>query len=104
MPEFFRRVSSLSAASTSVDDSIARTIARMTRVPAQRFGIMRRGEIKKNYYADIAVWDKDSFVSKSTYDDPHQFAMGMKYVIVNGSVAFDNGVITSQGKGKLLTP
>jgi N-acyl-D-aspartate/D-glutamate deacylase len=65
---------------------------------------MRRGEIKKNYYADIAVWDKDSFVSKSTYDDPHQFAMGMKYVIVNGSVAFDNGVITSQGKGKLLTP
>lgn len=104
MPEFFRIVSSLSAASTSVDDSIAHTIARMTRVPAQRFGIMRRGEIKKNYYADIAVWDKDSFVSKSTYDDPHQFAMGMKYVIVNGSVAFDNGVITSQGKGKLLTP
>jgi len=77
MPEFYRRVCALGF-------SREEAVARMTSVPARRFGIRGRGVIEKGAFADIAVWDEAKFRSAATYDKPHQFAEGVKLVLVNG--------------------
>jgi len=80
MPEFYRRVRAL-------DFSREETVARMTSVPARRFGIRGRGVIEKGAFADIVVWDETQFCAKATYDNPHQFTEGVKMVLVNGKTS-----------------
>ena len=77
MPEFYRRVRALGV-------SREETIARMTRVPAERFGLKGRGVLKKGAFADLVVWKEDAFKAKATFAAPHQFTEGVKLVLVNG--------------------
>jgi len=77
MPEFYRRVRALGF-------SREETVARMTSVPAKRFGIRNRGVIAKGAFADVVVWDEAKFRATATYDKPHQFTEGIKVVLVNG--------------------
>ena len=87
MPEFYRRT---------------QDIARMTSVPARRFGLTDRGVLKKGAYADIVVWKEDEFVMKATYTEPHQFSGGVKCVMVNGVISYRDGKFTSQRAGRFL--
>ena len=77
MPEFYRRVRALGV-------SREEAVARMTSVPARRFGIARRGVVEKGAFADIVVWKEDEFRSTATYTTPHSFASGVRHVFVNG--------------------
>jgi len=77
MPEFYAKVRALGF-------SREETVARMTSVPAKRFGIKDRGVIEKGAFADIVVWDEAKFRATATYDKPHQFTEGVKAVLVNG--------------------
>ena len=77
MPEFYRRVRALGF-------SREETIARMTGVTAQRFGIKDRGVLAAGKFADIVVWDEAEFKAKATYAKPHQFTEGIKHIFVNG--------------------
>ena len=95
MPEFYRRVRALGF---SREDAIAR----MTGVPAVRFGLKGRGVIKKGAFADIVIWREDSFVAKSTYVDPHQFTGGVKLVMVNGAIPYRDGRFTGDRAGRFL--
>ena len=95
MPEFYRRVRALGF---SRED----TIARMTAVPARRFGLKGRGVLEKGAFADIVVWREDEFAAKSTYIKPHQFTAGVKCVIVNGVVPYCDGNFTGNRAGRFL--
>ena len=95
MPEFYRRVRALGV-------SREEAIARMTSVPARRFGIAHRGVIEKGAFADLAIWKEDEFASKATYVEPHQFSAGMKTVIVNGAVSYTEGKFTGDRAGRFL--
>ena len=95
MPEFYRRVRALGF---SREDAIAR----MTGVPAVRFGLKGRGVIKKGAFADIVIWREDSFVAKSTYVDPHQFTGGVELVMVNGAIPYRDGRFTGDRAGRFL--
>jgi len=77
-------------------------VRRMTSLPATTFGIRDRGVLKVGAYADIAVFDEALFCDKATYAQPHQFAVGMRQVIVNGAVSFDNGRFTGERRGWFL--
>lgn len=77
MPEFYRRVRALGV-------SREETIARMTRIPAERFGLKNRGVLKKGAFADLVVWKEDEFKAQATFANPHQFTEGVKLVLVNG--------------------
>lgn len=77
MPEFYRRVRELGGTREE-------TIARMTRVPAERFGLRGRGVLKAGAFADIVVWKEEEFRAKATFANPHQFTEGVKLVLVNG--------------------
>lgn len=77
MPEFYRRVRALGC-------SREETIARMTSLPAKRFGLKGRGVIAKGAFADLVVWQEDAFAAQATFANPHQFTTGVRYVVVNG--------------------
>jgi len=77
-------------------------ILKMTSLPAKILGLNDRGKLSKNFLADIAVFDELSFRDKATYKDPYRFPEGMKCVIVNGSVAYEEGSEQIERKGIIL--
>ena len=95
MPEFYRRVRELGFTREE-------TIARMTSVPARRFGIKGRGTIEKGAFADIAVWKEGDFRATATYTAPHGFSSGVRCTMVNGSVPYLDGKFTGNRGGRFL--
>lgn len=95
MPEFYRRLRELGF-------SCEATIARMTSVPARRFGISGRGVIEKGAFADVVVWSEKDFKAKSTYLSPHAFSEGVRLVMVNGTVPYAGGKFTGERGGRFL--
>ena len=95
MPEFYRRLRGFGF-------SREETVARMTSVPARRFGLHGRGVVEKGAFADLVVWKEDEFKSTATYVEPHKFASGVKCVMVNGVVPFCEGRFTGERGGRFL--
>jgi N-acyl-D-amino-acid deacylase len=81
---------------------LEQAIRKITSLPAQREHLVGRGLIKEGFFADITIFDPGSIIDKATYTQPAQLAEGVKYVIVNGQVAFENGKATGAMAGKAL--
>ena len=94
MPEFYRRLKAKAGREAAV--------ARMTSVPAKRFGLTGRGTLEKGAFADIVIWDEDDFRIRSTYTDPHRFASGVRCVMVNGTIPYRDGKFTGERGGRFL--
>lgn len=77
-------------------------LKKMTSLPAQKFGFMRRGVLKPECYADVVIFDKDKVIDKATWTDPHQYPVGIEYVIVNGKVVIERGDHTGNLPGRVL--
>ena len=58
---------------------------------AETFGIKDRGLLVPGKFADVVVFDEGTFRDQATYQKPTELATGMRYVIVNGKVAVDDG-------------
>ena len=102
MPEFYRRLTGRCQGHPAVC-SREEAVARMTSVPARRFGIRGRGVLEKGAFADIAVWREDEFASPATYVKPHAFAVGMEAVVVNGVLSYLSGKFTGDRAGRFLS-
>jgi dihydroorotase len=71
-------------------------IAKMTIRPAQRIEkrvpmMQHKGRIKVGADADIVVFNPDTILDRGTFEDPVQAPIGVKYVLVNGTVTVDDG-------------
>jgi N-acyl-D-amino-acid deacylase len=77
-------------------------IKKMSSMPAATIGLKKRGMIKKDYYADLVIFDSAKIEDKATYIEPKQYAEGIDYVIVNGKVVVDHGEHTGALPGKVL--
>jgi N-acyl-D-amino-acid deacylase len=77
-------------------------IRSMTSLPASVFDMPDRGIIREHAAADIVIFDPAAVRDRATYDDPHQLAEGMSYVIVNGLVVLDEGTFTDKLPGRVL--
>ena len=95
MPEFYRRVRALGF-------SREETVARMTSVIADRFGIRGRGRIEPGAFADIVVWNEAEFRAKATFTTPHQFTGGVECVMTNGVISYRGGKFTGARGGRFL--
>jgi N-acyl-D-aspartate/D-glutamate deacylase len=61
-----------------------------------------RGYLRTGQAADIVVFDPEAFIDAATFDDPHQYARGLDYVLVNGTVAVYDGQPTGALAGRPL--
>jgi N-acyl-D-amino-acid deacylase len=77
-------------------------IRSMTSLPAGKFKIKERGKIVEDYYADVTVMNLNEVSDNATYDEPHQYASGIEYVLVNGVLAIKNGKATGDRGGRPL--
>jgi len=82
--------------------SLTTAIHKMTQLPAKRLGIKDRGTIKVSNMADIVIFDPSTVKDQSTFEKPHQYPVGIQFVIVNGVITVDNGKFTEQRAGKVL--
>jgi N-acyl-D-amino-acid deacylase len=77
-------------------------IRKMTSLAAQRVGINDRGLLKPGMFADITVFDPNTIIDNSTFENPSQIATGISYVFVNGVPVIDGGQVTSALPGHAL--
>jgi N-acyl-D-amino-acid deacylase len=77
-------------------------IRKMTSLPANAFHFKGRGELREGNWADIVVFDPDKIQDISTYKDPHHYATGIPYVLVNGIPVIKNGEHTGAKAGQAL--
>ena len=77
-------------------------VRKMSSQTARRLGIHNRGLLTEGYYADIAIFDADEIIDKATFEEPHQYAIGIKFVLVNGQVVVEQGRHTGRRPGKII--
>jgi dihydroorotase/N-acyl-D-amino-acid deacylase len=82
--------------------SLEFAIRKMTSLAAQRVGLTERGLLRPGMYADITVFDPNTIIDNSTYEQPQQLATGVSYVFVNGVAVLDEGKVTSALPGRPL--
>jgi N-acyl-D-amino-acid deacylase len=71
-------------------------------LPADILGLTDRGYIKEGYLADLVLLDPARFRDTATYQQPHQYATGVKYLMVNGKLAVEDGRPTGGCYGRAL--
>ncbi len=79
-------------------------IRKMTSVAAEKFHFAKRGLVKKGCFADLVVFNPDTVLDKATWVEPHQYPVGIEYVLVNGQVVVERGEHTGRLPGKILKP
>ena len=77
-------------------------IRKMTSLPAEQFGLKKRGLLKEGFAADLLVFDPDTIRENTTYAHPHQLSDGMRHVLVNGVHSLDAGKHTDKRCGRFL--
>ena len=82
--------------------SLEDAIRKMTSLPAQTFGFRDRGMIREGFAADIVIFDEKTINDQATFDKPHQYPLGISYVLVNGAVVMANNQITEARPGAAL--
>ena len=82
--------------------SLEQAIRKMTSMTAQRLSIQDRGLIAEGFFADVAIFDADEIIDRATFEDPHQYAVGMKHVLVNGEIVVRDGTHTGSRPGRVL--
>ncbi len=82
--------------------SLQEAVRKMTSMPAQRLGLRDRGLLREGFKADIVLFDPDRVRDEATFTDPHRFASGIPYVIVNGTIVVDKSEHTGELPGMAL--
>lgn len=82
--------------------SLEEAIRKMTSLPARRFKLAGRGELREGAIADIVVFDAERIEDVATYEEPRQHPKGIEYVLVNGRVAADHGKQVETHAGRLV--
>jgi N-acyl-D-amino-acid deacylase len=77
-------------------------VRRMTSLPASTFGLVDRGLVRENNWADLVLFDRNRIIDTASFEKPYSFPEGIRYVIVNGSVVLDEGHLTTSLPGTPL--
>ncbi len=82
--------------------SLEDAVRKMTSLPAQTFGFRDRGLVREGFAADLVIFDEKTITDRATYDQPHQYPVGISYVIVNGEPVLAEGQMTPARPGVAL--
>jgi N-acyl-D-amino-acid deacylase len=81
---------------------IEEAVRRMTAHPAAVLGLRERGRLAQGHYADVVVFDPATIQDHASYQEPHQYATGVSHVIVNGTLALEDGEPTDARPGRFV--
>jgi N-acyl-D-amino-acid deacylase len=82
--------------------TLEEAIRRLSGLPATNLELDRRGFLKKGYFADVVIFDPKTIADKATFENPHQFAVGVRDVFVNGAQLLKDGEHTGKFSGRAL--
>ncbi len=77
-------------------------VRKLTSLPATNLGLDHRGFLREGYFADVVVFDPKTVADRATYEKPHQYAVGVKHVFVNGVQVLRDGEHTGAKPGRAL--
>jgi N-acyl-D-aspartate/D-glutamate deacylase len=77
-------------------------IRKMTSLNADKLGVADRGRLRPGLRADLAVFDPARVIDTATFERPHQYPLGIEYVIVNGEVTVERGAHTGARAGQVI--
>src|SRR5262249_18932587 len=81
---------------------LTEAIRKLTSLPATNLGLDRRGLLREGYFADVVIFDPQTIADRATYEKPHQYAVGVRHVFVNGVQVLKDGEHTGAMPGRAL--
>jgi N-acyl-D-amino-acid deacylase len=81
---------------------LGEAIRKITSLPATTLGFARRGQLAPGFHADVAIFDPATIIDHATFPNPHQYAEGMRHVLVNGVAVLRDGEPTGATPGRVL--
>jgi N-acyl-D-amino-acid deacylase len=81
---------------------LAEAVHRLSGLPATNLELRDRGFLRTGMFADVVVFDPATIADRATFEQPHQYAVGMKHVFVNGVQVLDSGEHTGATPGRAL--
>jgi N-acyl-D-aspartate/D-glutamate deacylase len=82
--------------------TLAEAVRRLSGLPATNLELDRRGFLKEGLFADVVVFDPASIADRATFEQPHQYSVGMRHVFVNGVQVLKDGEHTGAKPGRAL--
>ena len=81
---------------------LARFIRRSSGLTADIIGLEKRGYLRAGYFADVLVFDPESFAPKATYSAPRELSSGVVHLYINGQAVIRNETATGTLSGRPL--
>lgn len=82
--------------------SVQEAVRKLTALPAEVLSLADRGHLRAGAFADVVIFNPQTFQDHSTYPKPRQFATGVTDVFVNGRLALKNGEPTGAATGRVV--
>jgi N-acyl-D-amino-acid deacylase len=82
--------------------TLEEAVHKLSELPATNLKLDRRGSLKQGYFADIVAFDQNIIHDNATFEKPHQYAVGMVYVFVNGVQVIRDGEHTGAKPGRVV--
>ena len=82
--------------------TLEQAVRKMTAMPAERIGLRERGQVRAGWYADLVVFDPETVIDRATFQEPHQYPVGIDWVLVNGQITVEHGEYRDVRAGTVL--
>jgi N-acyl-D-amino-acid deacylase len=82
--------------------TLEEAVRKMTSANAAKVRTFDRGLLRPGLWADVTIFDAERIVDHATFEQPHRYATGVEFVIVNGVVVLDRGQHTHARPGRIL--
>ena len=82
--------------------TLEEAVRRLSGFPADNLGLADRGRLREGMFADVVVFDPATIADRATYERPHQYAVGVRHVLVNGVPVLADGEHTGAKPGRAL--
>lgn len=77
-------------------------VRKMTSAPAKKFGLKDKGGIAEGMYADLVLFNRNTILDQADYLNPRRPPSGINFVLVEGTIALENGQLIGPKKGRFL--
>jgi N-acyl-D-aspartate/D-glutamate deacylase len=82
--------------------SVEQAVRSASGLPADILKLPERGYLKTGYIADVVLFDPKTYRDRATFDKPHQYASGVRYLFLGGMPVIEEEKYSGALAGKVL--